>query len=355
MKKLRVAIIGSGGISNAHTHGYLALRDRVEIVACCDIDEEKAKRYAKQYNIPAYYVDYNEMLAKENLDCVSVCTWNSAHKAPTIAALNAGVNVLCEKPMALNSAEAEEMIAAAKKNGKLLQVGFVRRFGEDTNLLQRFINDGRIGDIYYAKAQYLRRNGCPGGWFGDKAYSGGGPLIDLGVHVIDLTRYLAGSPKPVSTFAVTYSNLGCNRASGAAMQYEGLSSSTEGYKYNVEDFASALVKFDNGFALQVEASFNLNIEKDIGQIELFGTKSGVKMADEMSLFTDEAGVFVNIKPQGNSTFGFDTTFDAEIKGFIDASEGKAPCRASAEDGLILMNILDAIYESAKTGKLVEIK
>ncbi|MBP3368807.1 MAG: Gfo/Idh/MocA family oxidoreductase [Clostridia bacterium] len=354
MGKLRVGIIGSGGISNAHTKGYLQLKDRVELVACCDIDEEKAKRYAEHYGIPTYYTDYNEMLAKENLDCVSVSTWNSAHKGATIAALNAGVNVLCEKPMAMNAEEALEMQAAAEKNGKLLQVGFVRRFGDDTYTIQRFTEEGKIGDIYYAKAQYLRRNGCPGGWFGDKSYSGGGPLIDLGVHVIDLTRYLAGSPKPVSAFAVTYDNLGCNRASGAQMQWE-MSSSKEGYEYSVEDFASALIKFEGGFTLQIEASFNLNIENDIGQVELFGTKAGVKIANDLQLFTDEAGMFVNVKPQGRTMFDFDGAFNGEIRGFIDAVEGKAPCRATAEDGVILMKILDAVYESARTGKLVEIK
>ena len=143
------------------------------------------------------------MMAKEELDCVSVCTWNAAHKGATIAALRGGANVICEKPMAMNAAEAEEMLAAAKETGKLLQIGFVRRFGKDADTVREFTDAGVMGDIYYAKATYLRRNGCPGGWFGDKAYSGGGPLIDLGVHVIDLTRYLAGNPNPISAYGVT--------------------------------------------------------------------------------------------------------------------------------------------------------
>ena len=175
MEKIRVGIIGTGGISNAHMGGYKAMADTVEVVAACDIDEAKLKRYAERYNIPHIYTDYNEMMAKEDLDCVSVTTWNAAHKGATIAALRGGANVLCEKPMAMNAAEAEEMLAVSKETGKLLQIGFVRRFGGDADTIRKLTKAGTMGDIYYAKATYLRRNGCPGGWFGDKAYSGGGP------------------------------------------------------------------------------------------------------------------------------------------------------------------------------------
>lgn len=197
MGKIKVGIIGTGGISNFHMRGYKAISD-VEVVAVCDIDENKVKAYAEQYNVPKYYTDYNEMMANEDLDAVSVTTWNSAHKGATIAALNGGANVICEKPMAMNSEEAEGMLNAAKANGKLLMIGFVRRFGNDASILKSFIDAGDMGDIYFAKASYLRRNGCPGGWFSDKEYSGGGPLIDLGVHVMDLVRYLSGNPLPVA-------------------------------------------------------------------------------------------------------------------------------------------------------------
>ena len=244
MEKTRVAIIGTGGISNMHMGGYKALSDTVEVVACCDIDREKAEKYAAGYGIPAVYESYDEMFEKEKIDAVSVCTWNSAHKGAAIAALRAGANVICEKPMAMNRFEAEEMKKEADKAGRLLMIGFVRRFGRDAQVLKSFIDGGRMGDIYYAKATYLRRNGCPGRWFGDKAYSGGGPLIDLGVHVIDLVRYLAGRPKPTGAYGVTYNNLGCDRASGVT----GWVSTSSGGKfgYDVEDFASALIRFEAG-------------------------------------------------------------------------------------------------------------
>jgi predicted dehydrogenase len=134
-----------------------------------------------------------------------------------------------------------------------------------------------------------------------------------------------------------------------------MSSKKDGYEYTVEDFASALVRFDNGFTLQVEASFNLNIPRDLGKIELFGTKSGAKIDPGVELYTDMAGMFVNIQPQGNTTFDATNPFNAEIRGFINAAMNGGECRATAEDGVALMKILDAIYESAATGKSVDIR
>ena len=149
-KKLRVGIIGAGNISHCHMSGYKALGDKVEVVAACDIDEKKLDKYCEQYGIPNKYTDFNEMMAKEELDAVSVCTWNSVHKDATIAALRGGANVICEKPMAMNTAEAIEMLNASKETGKLLQIGFVRRFGNDADALKKYIAADTFGDIYYA-------------------------------------------------------------------------------------------------------------------------------------------------------------------------------------------------------------
>jgi len=354
MKKLNVAIIGTGGISNSHMDGYKQLTDRAEVVAVCDIDGAKAKRYAEKYNVPRVYTDYNEMMAKEKLDCVSVTTWNSAHKGATIAALRGGANVLCEKPMAMNAAEAEEMRAAAKEAGKILQIGFVRRFGADAARMCQLRDEGLLGDIYYSKVSYLRKDGCPGGWFGDKAYSGGGPLIDLGVHVIDMARYIAGSPKPVSAYGVTFDNLGCKRASGGQVAWAGPDKKT-GYQYTVEDFASALIRFDNGSTLSVEASFSLNIEKDITNIELFGTKAGAILDPELTIYSQQNGYMTNIRLAHETALSFSGLFENEIAHFVKCVTDGIPCRNPGEDGVVLMKILDAIYESARTGHEVIIK
>lgn len=352
-KKLRIGIIGTGGISHCHMNGYLAQKDRVELVACCDLDEEKVKAYAEKFGFARYYTDCHEMMAKEELDCVSVCTWNAAHKECTIAALKGGANVICEKPMAMNAKEAQEMIDAANETGKLLQIGFVRRFGDDAKTVMNLKEAGLLGDIYYAKASYLRRDGCPGGWFADKAYSGGGPLIDLGVHVIDLVRYLSGCPKPTRAFGATYNHIGSNRAANAETAWARSASKTK-FEKNVEDMATAMICFDNGLTVQLETSFNLNCEGDSTNVQVFGTKGGASLNGNVEFYTAQAGMYVNSKAQGETFFKFNESFCAEIKGFLDAAEGKAPCIAPKEDGLAVMKILDAVYESARTGKMVEI-
>lgn len=351
-EKIKVGIIGTGGISHVHMAGYKALPNLADVTAVCDIDEEKVKAYAAQYNVPRWYTDCAVMMEKEALDAVSVCTWNSAHKIATVTALKGGANVICEKPMAMNQAEALEMEAAAKETGKLLMIGFVRRYGNDADILKKFIDAGSMGDIYYAKATYLRRNGCPGGWFGDKSYSGGGPLIDLGVHVMDLVRYLGGRPKPTSAYGVTYNNLGYNRVNGGQSW---ISTSSGEYKYTVEDFASALIRFDNGLTLAVEASFNLNIKNDMGNIELFGTKAGASISPQIEFYTDMNGMFVNLQPSGDSSLSFNGLFEREIAHFVDCVINKTECRSPARDGVVLMQMIDAIYESAKTGHEVIIK
>ena len=350
---LKVGIIGNGGIANSHAHGYLDLGDRVELAACCDINFEKAKEFAARYNIPNVYDNCYDMLKDNDLDLVSVCTWNAAHKECTVAALNAGVNVLCEKPMAMNAAEAEEMKAAADRAGKLLMLGFVRRQGDDAARAIELIKNGDVGEVYFAKATYLRRAGFPGGWFGNKALSGGGPLIDLGVHVIDLTRYIMGCPKPVSVFGATFDKLGARdnvRRDGGAWISETV---VDKPVFNVEDLAVAMIRFDNGAVLQVETSFNLNLKNEKGDIEIYGTKAGFSLG-QFELHTEKDHELADIQLHGSHRFDFDRDFRREVKNFVDAVEGKAPCLAPAEDGVTLMKILDAVYLSAATGKSVDI-
>ena len=353
MEKIKAGIIGTGGISKFHMNGYKSMPEFVDVVAVCDIDEAKVKAYAEAFHVPRYYTDYNEMMEKEQLDCVSVTTWNSAHKGATIAALRGGANVLCEKPMAMNAKEAKEMLDVAKETGKLLQIGFVRRFGKDAETLKDYATSGYFGDIYYSKVAYLRKDGCPGGWFGDKAFSGGGPLIDLGVHIIDLARYLAGLPQPVSAYGQTFNNLGMHRAAGVEPTWE--IEVNGGHPFNVEDCTTAMIKFDNGFTLLAETSFNLNTkENESYNIEIFGTKSGVSFSPRFEEFTVRDGHFVNLEPEYKQN-SFGDMFNIEMHKFIDASLGLIPCAAPAEDGYALMKIIDAIYESARIGRSVKIK
>lgn len=352
---LKIGIIGVGNIADCHIKAYQN-NPNVEIYAFCDLHEERLKSKGETYGVTRLYTDLEEMLALPELDAVSVCTWNSAHAPCTIAALNAGKHVLCEKPAAMNAEEAQEMADAAKKSGKLLMIGFVRRFGNDMNVLQDFIADDFFGEFYYGKAIYVRRNGAPGGWFGDKSRSGGGPLIDLGVHVIDYARYAMGNPNPVSVYGVTYHKLGNRNEVKTSRAYLASDNGrSEDSVYNVEDLASALIRFDNGATLNVEVSFALNIPQDRCAIELFGPKGGVVSENELKLYSVASGYLSDVTLQADTTAQFDMIFQNEIDHYVDCLLGKTECRSTADDGVQMMKILDAIYESASTGHEVVIE
>ena len=348
MKKIRIGVIGNGIIGESHLRTYASIPE-AEVVALCDINEETLKRRGKEFGVERLYTDVNEMVKLPEIDAVSVCTWNNGHAECTIAALNAGKHVLCEKPMAMNEKQAKAMKEAADKNGKLLMIGFVRRFGNDCAIVRDFIDNDFFGEIYYSKATYRRRKGAPGGWFGDKERSGGGPLIDLGVHVIDLVRYLMGGHKPVSVYGATFYKLGDKKHIKDKAEYNSVGRSADEV-FNVEDLASAMIRFDNGSVLQVEASFTLNQEEiSKGTIELFGTKAGAMMDPGLKLFTDINGYMANVELTAPTALSFSGLFQNEINHFVDCVINGTPCRAPAEDGVVLMRILDGIYESARTG------
>lgn len=347
MNKLKVAVIGCGNIAMSHLTAYQS-NPNVEIYALCDIDEKILADRAEKFHVTRTYTDYNEMLKLEEIDAVSVCTWNAAHAECSIAALNAGKHVLCEKPMAVNGEQARKMMEAARANGKLLMIGFVRRFGNDAAILRDMIKNDLFGEIYYAKATYLRRHGSPGGWFGDKARSGGGPLIDLGVHVIDLTRYLLGNPKPVSIYGATFQKL-FDRPNVKDKRPYIAASAKEDDICDVEDLASAMIRYDNGAVVTVEASFSLNIKKPVGRIDLFGTKAGAKLEPELEMYTELNGYMADVTFDSPTSLSFEGLFENEINHFVDCAMNDVPCISPAEDGVAMMDILDAIYESARTG------
>ncbi len=347
MKKLKVGIIGAGNISKYHIDAYRKNPD-VELYALCDINESRLKMMGEKYGVSRLFTDKDEMLKLDELDAVSVCTWNSEHAPATIAALNAGKHVLCEKPMATNVEDAIKMKEAAEKNGKLLMIGFVRRFGNDCDIVRDFNSVDYLGDIYYAKATYLRRNGNPGGWFGDMSRSGGGPMIDLGVHVIDFTRFVMGNPKPVSVYAATFKKLFDRSNLKTSKEYL---SAGKGEKdiCDVEDLATAMVRYDNGSVLSIEASFSLNIKNDQGKIEFFGTKGGAKLEPELELYTEVNGYMADVNLAAKTALEFNGLFENEINHFTDCILNGTECISPAKDGIEIMEILMAIYESAKTG------
>lgn len=348
-KKLRIGIIGSGGIAQGcHMRGYAAIPELCEIVATCDVNAETAKKAAEKFDVPNTYTDYHEMLKKENLDAVSVATPNKFHKQPTIDALKAGVHVLCEKPLGMNADECREMCAAARESGKILQVGLQSRFNGPSRWLKTYIDGGNMGDIYFARAQALRRRGVPGwGVFINKELQGGGPLIDIGVHILDLTLFLMGYPKPVSASGKTWNQLGTN---------PDLWNSWGNYdreKFTVEDFAVGLIKFENGAVVSLESSFMAN-GPDPFHTQLYGTKAGAIVSpyangsEAIKIYTEQDQLLMDVSP-GNIPHVESAHVD-EVKAFVDAILNDKPSPVPGENGLILNAIFDAIYKSSETGE-----
>jgi len=349
LKPIGVGIIGSGGIAQgAHMPGYKALESEgVRIIAVADAFPATAKAAAEKFDVPHQFSDYKQLLAMDEIDVVSVCTPNYLHKQPTVDALNAGKHVLVEKPMAMNAQEGREMLEAARKSGKKLQVGFMTRFSSQAQALKRFIDAGDMGEIYYARAQALRRRGIPGwGVFIEKDKQGGGPLIDIGVHILDLTLFLMGHPKPTHVSGITYAKFG-KRA-----DVLGLMGQWDPKKFTVEDFAVGFVRFDNGATLTLESSFVANMEQnDLFNTQLFGTEGGCQYSP-VKMFFEKNKTLVDATPAFLPTNV--RTHEAEIRAFIEAVREDKPVPVPGEEALQVTQIIDGIYRSAEEGREVAI-
>ena len=353
MKKLRIGMVGAGNIAKAHLQAYRNVEE-AEIVALCDIDPVNLKETAEAFGITKTYASETEMLQAEELDAVDVCVWNCSHAVCSIEALEAGKHVLCEKPMATNAAEAEAMIAAAERNQKLLMIGFVLRFDNETKIAKDFIDKDYLGDIYYSKATYLRRHGAPGGWFTDKSRSAGGPVIDLGVHVIDLTRYLMGKPRALSVFASTDDRLKNRPNLKTRVDWTPRGAKADDV-YDVEDFAVAMIKYEGGKTTLLETSYSLNGE-GVTKKELYGTKGGMNLnGQDTKLYTEVNDFLADVALDTRNLVDGGDLFEEEMRHFVDCALNGTECIAPAQDGLEVMKILDAIYESARTGHEVVIK
>ncbi len=346
MDTLRVGVIGLG-MGRHHIAGYQA-HPRVQVVAAADLNETLLNEICDKYGVPKRYTDPEEMLKKEDLQLVSIATPNKFHKPLTLAAFAAGCHVLCEKPMAMNAAEGREMLAAAKKAGKRLMINFSYRFSEQSTALKQQVDSGILGDVYFARTVWHRRRGLPGfgGWFGQKALSGGGPLIDLGVHRLDLALWLMGYPKPVWVLGSTYNPIGSALAE------------KQGKAFDVEDLAVGLVKFANGATLELEASWATNMkESEFMETRLYGTKAGLVQRNLDETYRFEAEIYLE-----QNGAHFDMKLHPPLPGatspyyhFADAILSGRPHIATGEEGLLVMEILDALYRSAAEGGPVKIE
>lgn len=347
MKKFNVAIVGAGGIADVHIRAYRQ-NPEATLYALCDIDEKKLKEKGMKYGITRLYTDEKKMLSElPEIDVVDVCTWNSEHAPCAITAMQCGKDVFCEKPMATNPQDARKMAETAEKTGRKLMIGFVRRFGSDARVCKDFISADKLGEIYYAKVSYLRRNGNPGRWFCRKEISGGGPLIDLGVHMIDLARYLMGNPKPVSVYGATFDKIGARKNLKDGVKISLIDGSAENDVFDVEDLATALVRFDNGAIMQVDASYNLNIKQDLNLIELYGVNGGISLSPSFEYHGVTDGYLTDTTLSNDKTFT-EAAFGREISYFFNAIKNDTDISDIARDGIVATDIIDGIYRSAAT-------
>lgn len=348
-KKLRVAVIGCGGIAQSHLNCYKNIPE-VEIVAGVDIVPDRLKVMQDKWGVQAVYADWKKMLKEVQPDAVDVCTPNGVHCAPVVDACNAGCHAMTEKPMAMTPAESEKMIAAAKKNKVKLAVGFQYRYHPNTQFLVRARDEGQFGNIMFVKCQALRRRGIPNwGVFGQKKLQGGGPMIDIGVHVIEMAHYFMGSPRPIAASGNTWTYLG-NKPSTVVSQWPGWDYKT----YTVEDLAIGQIRFDNGAILQIEASFAAHIEKDVWNFTAIGDKGGCAW-DPSAIYTDRAGTMTNSTPAFVGDNSWDYLFTTKLRNWVSGCMNNTPLTASGEAGLAVQKILDGVYRSAAAGKEVVIK
>lgn len=357
MEKLKIGIIGCGGIANGKHMPALSRLDDVEMVAFCDIIEERAQRAAKQYGAEnaKVYTDYKKLLEDKSIDIVHVLTPNREHSVITIDALEADKHVMCEKPMAKTAADARAMLEAAKRTGKKLTIGYQNRYRSDSMYLKKSCERGDLGEVYFAKAHAIRRRGVPTwGVFLDEEKQGGGPLIDIGTHSLDLTLWLMNNYKVKSVKGTVFKKLSDQTETGNPW------GDWDPEEFTVEDSAFGFITMENGATIILEASWALNIlDVREAQTTLCGTKAGADMQRGLRINSADLGRLCVKEPDlssGGVAF-FDgkaaDASDVEARMWIDAVRNDTETLVKPEEALVVTEILEAIYKSAATGEQID--
>ena len=352
----RIGIIGCGGIANGKHMPALKNQANVEMVAFCDIVLERAQQAAAAFGTPdaKVYEDYRELLNDSSIDIVHVCTPNDSHAEISIAALESDKHVMCEKPMAKTAADARRMVEAAKRTGKKLTIGYQNRFRSDSQYLKRLCADGELGEIYYAKAHAIRRRAVPTwGVFLDEDKQGGGPLIDIGTHALDLTLWMMDNYKPKAVLGTAFHKLSQKKDAANAW------GSWDPEKFTVEDSAFGMITMQNGATIVLESSWAINmLQTGEAKTTLCGTEGGADMQDGLRINGEKhSRLFMNeIQLDAKGVDFYDgkkeSPADLEMRLWLEAIEqGKEPV-VTPEQACVVSEILEAIYESSKTGKAV---
>ena len=355
MEGIRAGIIGCGGIANGKHLPAIKEAGGIEVVAFCDLIRERAEKAAREYGgeDAQVFTDYHDLLAL-NLDAVYVCTPNRSHSAITVDALHSGKHVLCEKPMAINSAQAQAMLDAANETGKVLTIGYQNRFRPDSLYLKKACSEGELGDIYFARANAIRRRAVPTwGVFLNEYEQGGGPLIDIGTHALDLTLWMMENYQPKYAVGTTYHKLNQQRDTANAW------GDWDPALFTMEDSAFGFIVMENGATIMLSSSWALNtLEVEEACTVLCGTKGGADMHDGLRINGVKHGRQYVEKPAltpGSVDF-YDGSEDSprmlEQRAFADAIRGKKPVVVRPEEALVVTRILEAIYKSSRQGKPV---
>jgi predicted dehydrogenase len=343
--KYLVGMIGTGGIAGTHMRGWKTIED-AELYAAADISEKARIKSAEEFEIPNIYENYKDLLKREEVDIIDICTPNSFHFPLTIDALQAGKHVICEKPLALTVDQVSTMMEESRKAGKKLMAAQHQRFSKESKIIKKLIDDGVFGEIYYAVANALRRRGVPEKLtFIKKELSGGGPMFDIGVHILDLTYWFMGCPKVKSVEGSVFTKL------SDKTQLPGLFGSIWNKEdYNVEDFAAGFIKFTDGRSISLNCSFLANMEKKSDfSTTLFGTEAGMRFPDG-KLTTEKNGTLQDIELNFDSIPNV-TPHHEELRYFLQAVKEDREVPVKPEESLEVIKMLEGIYKSAETEKV----
>jgi predicted dehydrogenase len=357
-KKMRVGIIGCGGISGGKHLPAIRKQGNIEVVAFCDKIMERAEEFRVKFDWPdaKVFADYKDLL-KLDLDAVYVLTPNREHSFISIDALKAGKHVICEKPMAKTAAEAQQMLQTAKETGKLLTIAYQNRYRPDSTYLKRACVNGELGEIYVAKAHAIRRRAVPTwGVFLDEEEQGGGPLIDIGTHALDLTLWMMDNYEPQMVVGSVYKKLGDQTETANAW------GDWDATQNTVEDSAFGFIKMKNGATILLESSWALNtLDVKEACTSLCGTMAGADMSDGLRINKVKYNKQVIEKPELDATNipYFDGTGESEEvveqQVFYDAVMNGGELVVKPEQALVVTKILEAIYESDKIGEPIFFK
>ncbi|MGW9019466.1 Gfo/Idh/MocA family protein [Priestia megaterium] len=345
MTKKKVAIIGAGQVAEKVHISYYRTREEINLVAAVSPNFERIKAFAERNGIPNYYTNEDDMYIAEKPDIVSICTPNKFHYENVIKALENGCDVICEKPPAISAEEAHEMKRVAEKNNCLLTYNFHHRFADDVKILKEKVLDGVLGDIYVVKVKALRRCGIPGwGTFTNKEVQGGGPLIDLGIHMLDAALYVMDFPKIESVTAKMFQKIGTKKSYGTLGEWNP-------DKFEVEDSLFGFIELEGGRLIQIETSFALNMkETSIMNVEFYGDQAGATLFPAQ-IYKDEKGELVSLL---NREEADPERHQKSMAAFVDKCLGEDVMVANAEQGYIIQKIVEALYQSAEKGERISL-